>query len=531
MEQHLAQQMEDRRQRTIQDYQLDSTEPEPEFDAVTELAADLFGVPISAVTVLGRDRQLLRGVCGLDQRSTARSDAFCNLTVAKDDVFVVEDALADPRFRENRLVTGEPYIRFYAGAPLKIGDGVAIGSLCIIDRQPRELGAAERRRLKLVARTVADIIELRLGSRLADQRQQEIERHAELLRATVDHVRQGIGVFDSDLRLALWNDQLFDLLGLDRSLCEEGCDAERLLTAAANNGAFGAGDTGEIVAALMHSVRTRPSNQMELKGAGGRTLHAWRAAIPGGRAILTVEDITEQRRAAKMKDEFVSTVSHELRTPLTSIRGALAVLGRKAAGALDPQSIQMLSMASKNAERLTALINDILDIEKLGSGTLAMRRDSVDLVQVLRDSCDQNRPFAETHGVSLSLDVPEEPLRVEGDHGRLLQAVTNLLSNACKFSPAGSTVRLEGKAENGAAYVTVRDDGSGIPDEFRPQIFRRFAQADPTRKSGIVGTGLGLAITKAIVEKHQGEIGFTSELGQGTCFWIRIPLMKKKDVQ
>lgn len=522
------QQSEDLRQRTIMDYRLAGVEPESEFDSVSELAANLFRVPLSAVTVLGRDRQLFHGACGLDDRSTARSDAFCNMTVERDEVFVVEDALADPRFRDNALVTGEPHIRFYAGAPLKIGGGVAVGSLCIIDRKPRQLGESERHRLKLLARTVADLMELRLGSRLADERQQEIEQQAELLRATVDHVQQGIAVFDLDLRLALWNNRLFDLLGLDRSLCEEGCNAEDLLTAAALDGAFGSGDAHEIVAGLLLSIRTTPSNQLEVNGADGRILQAWRAAIPGGRSILTVEDVTEQRRAGKMKDEFVSTVSHELRTPLTSIRGALAVLGRKAGGALDPQSAQMLSMASKNAERLTALINDILDIEKLGSGTLAMRRDAVDLAQVLRDSCEQNRPFADSHGVTLALEVEDEPLKVVGDHGRLLQAITNLLSNACKFSPAGTTVRLEGRQEPGGVSVQVRDEGPGIPAEFRPHMFRRFAQADPTHKTGAVGTGLGLAITKAIVEKHGGEIGFVSEPRQGTCFWIRIPSMVKE---
>lgn len=521
---------EDLRQQTIAEYQLDTGQSEPEFDAITELAADLLGVPISAVTVLGRDRQLFHGACGLDERSTARSDAFCNLTVERDDVFVVEDALADPRFRNNALVTGEPHIRFYAGAPIRIGGEVAIGALCIIDRKPRQLSDTERRRLLLLARTVADLMEFRLGSRLAAEREREIEHQAELLRATVDHVEQGIGVFDRDLRLALWNERLFDLLGLDRSLCREGCDAADILRAAACSGAFGPGDPDEIVEGLILSIRTTPSRRLELQGPDGRILQAWRAAIPDGRSILTVEDVTQQRRAVKMKDEFVSTVSHELRTPLTSIRGALAVLGRKAEGSLDPASQQMLAMALKNSERLTALINDILDIEKLGSGTLVMRSDAVDLAQVLRDACDQNRPFAYAHRVKLELEVAGEPLRVLGDHGRLLQAVTNLVSNACKFSPAESTVSISGNRRDGIAEIRVQDQGSGIPPEFRPHMFQRFAQADPAQRSGLVGTGLGLAITKAIVERHQGEIGYTSEAGQGACFWIRLPISNQEDL-
>lgn len=157
-----AQQTEDVRQQVISEYQLARINAEPVFDAVTELAADLFGVPISAVTVLGRERQLLPGAWGLAERSTARADAFCNVTVERDEVLIIEDALADARFRFNPLVTGEPHIRFYAGAPIRIG-GSAIGSLCIIDRQPRQLTEADRRRLKLIARTVVDIMELRLA--------------------------------------------------------------------------------------------------------------------------------------------------------------------------------------------------------------------------------------------------------------------------------------------------------------------------------------------------------------------------------
>jgi GAF domain-containing protein len=155
------QQLEDDRQRTISDYSLARLSAEPAFDAVSELAADLFEVPISAVTVLGAQQQMFPGAYGLDKRTTPRADAFCNITVERNDLLIVEDALADPYFRDNPLVTGAPFIRFYAGAPIRL-DGVAIGSLCVIDRKPRRLGDRERRRLMLIARTVVDLMELRL---------------------------------------------------------------------------------------------------------------------------------------------------------------------------------------------------------------------------------------------------------------------------------------------------------------------------------------------------------------------------------
>ncbi len=160
-----ASQAEEARQQVISEFQLAKINAEPVFDAVTELAADLFGVPMSAVTVLGRDQQLLPGAFGLDGRSTARADAFCNVTVERNAILIVEDALADPRFRDNPLVIGPPHIRFYAGAPIRLGGGTAVGSLCIIDRKPRQLTEVDRRRLLLITRTVVDLMELRLASR------------------------------------------------------------------------------------------------------------------------------------------------------------------------------------------------------------------------------------------------------------------------------------------------------------------------------------------------------------------------------
>jgi signal transduction histidine kinase len=239
---------------------------------------------------------------------------------------------------------------------------------------------------------------------------------------------------------------------------------------------------------------------------------------------LTIQDVTEQRRLIQMKDEFVSTVSHELRTPLTSIRGALAILSKFQTGQLDARGQQMLDMAGKNAERLTTLINDILDIEKLGSGTLFMSPESLDLCDVLRDATEQTAPFAAAHGVELKLELIESTLPAIGDSVRLHQALANLVSNACKYSPRGATVKICGRRDDGDAVLSVQDAGPGIPVDFRPHIFGRFAQAGADHQQGRPGSGLGLAITKGIVQQHGGTIGFDSEVGSGSCFWIRLPV-------
>lgn len=236
-----------------------------------------------------------------------------------------------------------------------------------------------------------------------------------------------------------------------------------------------------------------------------------------------VRDISERKKVERLQSEFLSTVSHELRTPLTSIRGSLDLLIGGALGEFPGRARQMIEIAHKNAARLVRLINDILDAEKLEAGRMEMRRQPLDLAVVAGLSIEANRGYAEQYGVRFELERQPSDPTVLGDADRLMQVLANLLSNAAKFSPAGSTVRVGVVSTGGRVRVTVADEGSGIPEAFRPRVFRRFAQADgsDTRKKG--GTGLGLSITKAIVEQLDGAIGFEALPGSGTVFWFELP--------
>lgn len=246
----------------------------------------------------------------------------------------------------------------------------------------------------------------------------------------------------------------------------------------------------------------------------------------GNRAItlLLVRDGTERTVVERMKGQFVSTVSHELRTPLTSIRGALVLLNHMVGSSLEPKPRQLLTMAKSNSERLSKLIDDILDIEKLGSADLHFDFETIDLRDVVTRAAESNRTFAADRGVRLSVVVPNVPVYVEGDASRLLQAMANLLSNAAKFTPTDGLVTIRAELHDGAARASVADQGPGIPLEFRPQLFDRFTQASGSQQSSNAGTGLGLAISKSIVERHKGRIGYESTLGEGTLFWIELPL-------
>lgn len=244
-------------------------------------------------------------------------------------------------------------------------------------------------------------------------------------------------------------------------------------------------------------------------------LHNQNGAIAG--YVSIGYDLTETHRAEKLKNEFVSVVSHELRTPLTSIRGALGLLSGGVAGVLPPSAMQMIDIAQKNAERLVLLINDILDIEKIESGKMRFETVEVSLSGLLESALESNRGYAQTLGVEIELEPLPSVLRnatVLGDEARLQQVMSNLISNACKWTPKGSHVQMraslarDSSAENPRISVEVQDAGPGVPLEFESRLFQRFAQADgsATREKG--GTGLGLAVTQAIIEKHDGTVGY-----------------------
>ncbi len=244
--------------------------------------------------------------------------------------------------------------------------------------------------------------------------------------------------------------------------------------------------------------------------------------------ICIVRDITERKRVDKMKDEFVSTVSHELRTPLTSIRGALSLIN---SGALDktPDKIsELLETAGRNAERLMHLINDILDMQKIEAGKLEYNYKNIDLKDALEKAIADNLNYAKQYQVNIQLDDKIDELVIQADPLRLAQIMSNLISNAAKFSGKNSTIYIHTAIENDYAKISVVDSGEGIPAEYFNKIFRKFSQNDASATKERGGTGLGLAITKQMIEDMGGIIDFSSIEGIGTTFNIYLPLSKTK---
>ena len=239
--------------------------------------------------------------------------------------------------------------------------------------------------------------------------------------------------------------------------------------------------------------------------------------------LAIVRDITDRKNIERMKNEFVSTVSHELRTPLTSIRGALGLILGGVAGEIPPKASAMVEIASKNSERLIRLINDILDIDKIESGKMIFNLQPVELTPLLEHVIDINRAYGQQFNITFRLESPIAGAWIYADSDRLIQALTNLLSNAAKFSSPGALVLVSLARRGEMLRIAIHDRGPGIPETFRARLFQKFAQADASDARQKGGTGLGLSITKAIVEKMGGQIDVAIVPGVGSIFFIDLP--------
>ena len=251
----------------------------------------------------------------------------------------------------------------------------------------------------------------------------------------------------------------------------------------------------------------------------------WNGIIMEATRLRRARD--EAENANRSKSQFLANMSHELRTPLTSIKGSLGLVRSGVTGEMPEKMRSMIDIAYNNSDRLVRLINDILDFEKIEAGKMAFHMVALDLMPLVEQAIEENKGFSDQRGVTLSQNGAVPEARIKGDRDRLKQVLTNLLSNAAKFSPVGAVVEISVLRQDGGYRVAVTDNGPGVPEGFQEKIFGKFAQADSSDARQKGGTGLGLSISKAIVEEHGGIIGFDSEMGKGATFFFDLPKLEE----
>ncbi|ODA67848.1 Sensor histidine kinase YycG [Methyloligella halotolerans] len=334
------------------------------------------------------------------------------------------------------------------------------------------------------------------------------------IRAIIDNVADGLIVTDSAGKIEMSNPAFRALFGY----------SGRRMTGR---------DVADLLPGGLQTRHGRMAVEIEARRADGTTFEAELSVSKlrvNGRELYCgiVRDVSERKKVERMKNEFVSTVNHELRTPLTSIAGSLSLLQAKAAGKLDAKSARLIELAQTGAERLSRLVNDILDVEKIQAGKIDYRVEEIDLVTLVPEVIARAEPLADRYAIDFTFDSSLASATVEVDPDRFEQALVNLLSNGAKYTPAGDVVdvRISSCGRDEQVCVSVTDHGPGIPKEFEKDVFERFTQADASGAQNKGSSGLGLYITKTLVDAFGGTIRFTTEEGKGTTFYVHLPLIE-----
>ena len=237
---------------------------------------------------------------------------------------------------------------------------------------------------------------------------------------------------------------------------------------------------------------------------------------------------SSSQKILNIKQDFISTVSHELRTPITSIYGALRLANAESNQAQLPDNLrQILDIALRNSERLTQLVNDILDLQRMDSETMVLNIQKHDAIDLCKNAIRNNTSHAANYRTSFEFHSPYATLPILVDAERFYQIMDNLLTNASKFSRPGSIVMISLDIHNKSARISVKDQGHGISDEFLPQLFTPFAQAHHINSRPQRGSGLGLAISQRLLQLMHGDIGYSTTLGKGSTFYFDLPLARE----
>ena len=516
----------------LESYDILDSGPEESFDRITRMAGRLLDVPICLVSLIDKDRQWFKSRQGLDATETPRDLAFCAHAIQCEEVMVVPNALEDARFRDNPLVTGDPCIRFYAGAPLTTRSGHNLGTLCAIDRHPREMTADEQQLLDDLAHMVVDELELRKANRRVSE---ELTAKNVILQdfdAVFSAIDYGVMFIGPDLKTRMVNDAFCRMWALPEGFEKQGSTYVDLMRHIRDTGIFGSSDFDQ--AAILKDDNiwlNSTANPIVTARSDGTVLELTCVVLPDGGRMLTCLDVTDREKIIELKNEFVSIVSHELRTPLTSVVAALGMIDKGGFGDIPPETSSIMTIARRNTNRLVDLVNDILDIQKIESGQMDLHLSPVDMVKLAREALAETEILGVEYGVRFKLETDLEEAWVDGDCSRLNQVVSNLVSNAAKFSEENGEVIIRVRRANDAIRLTVIDNGTGVPLRMQDKIFEKFIQVDSSDARAKKGTGLGLSICKAIVEQHSGLIWVESEPGHGSSFHFELVELSETEVR
>lgn len=519
------------------------TDPEDIFDDLARLASQICGTPIALVSLVDANRQWFKSNIGIPASETPRDVAFCAHAILQTDVFLVVDASIDDRFFDNPLVTSEPDIRFYAGAPLITSDGAAIGTLCVLDEKPRQLNLEQIDSLKIIARQVTRLIEQRRD--LADLAQFSLDIHniGEQLRLSQERFELAMlgssgGIWDWNMKTKevffspRWKSILGyadhemsnDLEEWEKRLHPEDVQRVQNVHTAYLNCQI---PTYDLEYRLRHKDGT-------YRWVLSRSVALWDEDFQPYRMAGSHIDITDRKQAEKtieialqkqhelseLKTRFISMASHEFRTPLSSIVLYTELLKNYGHTWTEQHRDDTFQRIQSAVETMTELMDGVLTIGHIEEGNQVFNSTLLNFSCLIEDVIAQVKLVSQTQ-CDILFDSQPENISAVLDKTIARQILTNLVSNAVKYSPDGGIVRVSCHCQGNVLVLQIQDQGIGIPEDEQGKIFEPFYRANNTEH--IVGNGLGLAIVEQGVKVHQGTISLKSQSGQGTTFTISLP--------
>ncbi len=512
---------------------------EPMFDDIAQLAAQICGTPIALISLVDEGRQWFKARVGLEAPETPRELAFCAHAILQpDQVFVVDNALDDQRFATNPLVTDDPHIRFYAGAAIVSTEGYPLGTVCAIDREPRQLTPGQLQSLQALSRQVARLLTFRRASL---DRVRAVEQQLQFQAQEAMHL-MSFAVVDLDLKvfvdrqycyravnsayLRYWGRDLADVQ--DRTVAEvrgQSVFLEQLkphidLALAGEQTSF---ETNVIYPAK--GLRRMQVTFVPVRSAAGDIVGV----------VIDEHDIQELAEAAqKLRDtiaalekktlaqqKFIYMLSHDLREPVNTIINFSGVLKTRLSQTGEADVRRFAEFVHGGGTRLKALLDDLLEYVRLEHQTI--RQEPVKLCSLVDSVVADLGDAIQRTGAVVECEAQAE---VQGDPHLLRVVIQNFVSNGIKFVAPGVVPRIRVQAEPVAAGVrlSVHDNGIGIAPEHHAQLFQLFRRLNNRKQYD--GVGMGLATCRRIIDMHGGRIGVESQPGQGSCFWFELPAVK-----
>ena len=504
------------------------TADERDFDDIVRMASLICGTPMAGISLVEAERQWFKASLGIEARELRREDSFCSYTILQPDVFEVYDLAADARFATSAPVAGPSGFRSYAAAPLVTRDGYAIGTVCVLDRRPLELTADQRAALAALARQAMAQIELREQLSLAKDALARVGESERALRASerrwrglVENTWDVIALIGEDRRVAYVSPAVRDVLGYAPTELT-GMTAAALLSPA----------DAEQAGVDLAAVTTAPGAsagpvRVRARHASGRTVVLEVAVLnrtddPDLRGfVVNARDVTdlvtaneELRLSSRMRDEFVMVAGHELRSPVAAIQAGLDTVALRWERLDDATRHELIEPVRAQARRLDRMVQNVLTLSAVDTGALLVERSPVAVVDVVNEAV----AAAEARDVDVRCDPA---LMVHADGERAVEMVRRLLTNAAMYG--APPVVVEAVEDGDAVVIAVEDSGPGVPEEFRPRLFERFAQHSLGTTRIAAGMGLGLASVRALAEAHGGKAWYEPREGGGARFAVRLP--------